>query len=29
MPKLRDRIPYKRPADLDRLLSAAHRAGMK
>ncbi len=29
MPNLRDRIPYKRPADLDRLLSAAHRAGMK
>ena len=29
MPNLRDRIPYKRPADLDRLLSAADRAGMK
>ena len=28
MPSLRDRMPYKRPADLDRLLSAAHRAGM-
>jgi hypothetical protein len=28
MPSLRDRIPYKRPADLDRLLSAAHRAGL-
>ncbi len=26
---LRERIPYKRPADLDRLLSAAHRAGMQ
>ena len=26
---LRDRIPYKRPADLDRLLTAAHRAGMQ
>jgi len=29
MLSLRDRIPYKRPADLDRLLSAAHRAGMQ
>jgi hypothetical protein len=29
MLNLRDRIPYKRPADLDRLLSAAHRAGMQ
>ena len=28
MVSLRDRIPYKRAADLDRLLSAAHRAGM-
>jgi adenylate cyclase len=28
MASLRERIPYKRPADLDRLLSAAHRAGM-
>ena len=28
MLNLRERIPYKRPADLDRLLSAAHRAGM-
>ena len=28
MLSLRDRMPYKRPADLDRLLSAAHRAGM-
>ncbi len=26
---LRERIPYKRPADLDRLLTAAHRAGMQ
>jgi adenylate cyclase len=26
MPDLRDRIPYKRQADLDRLLSAVHRA---
>ncbi|PYN36150.1 MAG: adenylate/guanylate cyclase domain-containing protein [Candidatus Rokuibacteriota bacterium] len=29
MLNLRDRIPYKRPVDLDRLLSAAHRAGMQ
>jgi hypothetical protein len=29
MASLRARIPYKRPADLDRLLSAAHRAGMQ
>jgi len=29
MAGLRERIPYKRPADLDRLLSAAHRAGMQ
>jgi hypothetical protein len=29
MASLRERIPYKRPADLDRLLSAAHRAGMQ
>ncbi len=28
MMSLRDRMPYKRPADLDRLLSAANRAGM-
>jgi adenylate cyclase len=28
MPILRDRLPYKRPADLERLLAAAHRAGM-
>ena len=26
---LRDRVPYKRPADLDRLLTAAHTAGME
>ena len=26
---LRERVPYKRPADLDRLLTAAHRAGMQ
>jgi hypothetical protein len=29
MENLRERIPYKRPADLDRLLTAAHRAGMQ
>ena len=29
MQSLRDRIPYRRPADLDRLLSAMHRAGMQ
>jgi hypothetical protein len=29
MVSLRDRIPYKRAADLDRLLSAVHRAGMQ
>jgi TolB-like protein/Tfp pilus assembly protein PilF len=29
MLSLRDRIPYKRPADLDRLLSAVHRAGLQ
>jgi tetratricopeptide (TPR) repeat protein len=29
MASLRERIPYKRPADLDRLLSAAHRVGMQ
>lgn len=29
MPNLRERLPYKRPADLDRLLTAAHRAGMQ
>src|SRR5215468_9631034 len=28
MGSLRDRLPYKRPADLDRFLSAVHRAGM-
>jgi len=28
MESLRDRLPYKRPADLDRFLSAVHRAGM-
>ena len=28
MGNLRDRLPYKRPADLDRFLSAVHRAGM-
>ena len=28
MGSLRERIPYRRPADLDRLLTAAHRAGM-
>jgi adenylate cyclase len=27
MVSLRERLPYKRPADLDRLLAAAHRAG--
>ena len=27
MASLRDRLPYKRPADLDRLLMAAQRAG--
>ena len=27
MVSLRERLPYKRPADLDRLLTAAHRAG--
>jgi adenylate cyclase len=26
---LRERVPYKRPADLDRLLTAAHRAGVQ
>ncbi len=29
MSNLRERLPYKRPADLDRLLAAAHRAGMQ
>jgi len=29
MGSLRDRLPYKRPADLDRLLSAVHRAGVQ
>ena len=28
MANLRERLPYKRPADLDRLLTAAHRAGL-
>jgi len=28
MPNLRERLPYKRPADLDRFLTAAHRTGM-
>ncbi|MGH7393884.1 MAG: tetratricopeptide repeat protein, partial [Candidatus Rokuibacteriota bacterium] len=28
MPGLRERLPYKRPADLDRFLTAAHRIGM-
>jgi adenylate cyclase len=28
MTNLRERLPYKRPADLDRLLTAVHRAGM-
>ena len=29
MANLRERLPYKRPADLDRFLTAAHRAGMQ
>jgi adenylate cyclase len=29
MASLRERVPYKRPADLDRLLTAAHRAGIQ
>jgi hypothetical protein len=29
MDSLRERIPYKRPADLDRLLSGMHRAAME
>jgi adenylate cyclase len=29
MANLRERLPYKRPADLDRFLSAAHRVGMQ
>jgi len=29
MASIRDRVPYKRPADLDRLLTAAHRAGVQ
>jgi adenylate cyclase len=28
MPNLRERLPYRRPADLDRFLTAAQRAGM-
>ena len=28
MSNLRERLPYKRPADLDRILSAVHRAGV-
>jgi hypothetical protein len=28
MPNLRERLPYRRAADLDRFLTAAHRAGM-
>jgi adenylate cyclase len=28
MPALRERLPYKRPTDLDRFLTAAHRASM-
>jgi adenylate cyclase len=28
MPNLRERLPYRRPADLERLLAAAHRVGM-
>jgi adenylate cyclase len=28
MSNIRERLPYKRPADLDRFLTAAHRAGM-
>jgi adenylate cyclase len=28
MPNLRERLPYKRPADLERFLAAAHRVGM-
>ena len=29
MRNLRTRLPYRRPADLDRLLTAVHRAGMQ
>ena len=29
MANIRERLPYKRPADLDRVLSAAHRAGVQ
>jgi adenylate cyclase len=28
LPNLREHLPYRRPADLDRFLTAAHRAGM-
>jgi adenylate cyclase len=28
MPNLRERLPYKRPADLERFLAAVHRVGM-
>jgi adenylate cyclase len=28
LPNLRERLPYKRPADLDRVLSAVHRGGL-
>src|SRR5262249_37480409 len=28
IPNLRERLPYKRPADLERFLAGAHRAGM-
>jgi tetratricopeptide (TPR) repeat protein len=28
MSNIRERLPYKRPADLDRMLSAMHRLGM-
>jgi adenylate cyclase len=28
MPNLRERLPYRRPTDLERLLAAAHRSGM-
>jgi adenylate cyclase len=29
MPSLRERLPYRRPADLDRFLAGAHRVGME
>jgi predicted RNA polymerase sigma factor len=28
MSNIRERLPYKRPADLDRMLTAVHRLGM-